>query len=149
MFKRLKHQLVKTIEKIPLLQIFIYNHLQYFRFLFPHDKDYYALQILFQKDEKRIFLDVGGNIGLSSIGFRELGFKKNKIYIFEPDEDLIEQYLKKLKKNTMILKFLILDYQIKTQSLSYIKLFIKKNFFTSTTALIRNILLRNYMTIMV
>ena len=98
MFKRLKHQLVKTIEKIPLLQIFIYNHLQYFRFLFPHDKDYYALQILFQKDEKRIFLDVGGNIGLSSIGFRELGFKKNKIYIFEPDEDLIEQYLKKLKK---------------------------------------------------
>ena len=27
----------------------------------------------------RDFIDVGGNIGLSTIGFRELGFKNNKI----------------------------------------------------------------------
>ena len=89
MFAKLKHQLIKNIEKIPLLQIFIYNNLQFFKFLFPHDKDYYALRILFSQNEKRAFLDVGGNIGLSSIGFRKLGFKNNIIHLFEPDKDLI------------------------------------------------------------
>ena len=99
MFILLKHQVIKTIEKIPLLQIFIYNNLKYFNFLFPHDKDYYALLILFKLNEKRSFIDVGGNIGLSTIGFRELGFKSNKIHIFEPDKNLIKLYLKKIKKN--------------------------------------------------
>ena len=69
----LKHQLIKKIEKIPLLQIFIYNNLRFFDFLLPHDKDYYALKILFSRNETRSFLDIGGNIGLSSIGFRKLG----------------------------------------------------------------------------
>ena len=75
MFLYLKHKLVKVIEKIPLLQIFIYNNLEYFDFLLPHDKDYYALKLLFPVNERRSFLDIGGNIGLSSIGFRKLGFK--------------------------------------------------------------------------
>ena len=79
MFVYLKHQLIKRIEKLPLLQIFIYNNLKFFSFLFPHDKDYYALKLLFSNNEKRSFLDIGGNIGLSTIGFRELGFKKNKV----------------------------------------------------------------------
>ena len=78
MIIQLKHQIIKTIEKFPLIQIFIYNNLQYFSFLFPHDKDYYALNILFKKNEKRTFIDVGGNIGLSTIGFRELGFRKKR-----------------------------------------------------------------------
>ena len=98
MFAKLKHQLIKNIEKIPLLQIFIYNNLQFFKFLFPHDKDYYALRILFSQNEKRAFLDVGGNIGLSSIGFRKLGFKNNIIHLFEPDKDLIRLYLNKIKQ---------------------------------------------------
>ena len=93
-----KYQLIKFIENIPLLQIFIYNNLTNFKFLFPHDKDYLALKIIFKKNEKRDFIDVGGNIGLSSIGFRELGFKNNKIIIFEPDKFLINKYLKKLSK---------------------------------------------------
>ena len=97
MFTKLKHQLIKNIEKIPLLQIFIYNNLQFFKFLFPHDKDYYALRILFSQNEKRAFLDVGGNIGLSSIGFRKLGFE-NIIHLFEPDKDLIRLYLNKIKQ---------------------------------------------------
>jgi len=97
MIIQLKHQIIKTIEKFPLIQIFIYNNLQYFSFLFPHDKDYYALNILFKKNEKRTFIDVGGNIGLSTIGFRELGFRKNKILIFEPDKDLIKNYLFKIR----------------------------------------------------
>ena len=78
----IKHRLIKIIEKIPLLQVFVYNNLQYFKFLFPHDKDYYALRLLFKKNEKRTFLDIGGNIGLSTIGFRELGFLNNKIIMF-------------------------------------------------------------------
>ena len=94
-----KYRLIKYLEKIPFLQVFVYNNLQYFKFLFPHDKDYYALNKLFNKDEKRTFLDIGGNNGLSTIGFRELGFKKNKIIIFEPDKFLYKKYLLKIKKN--------------------------------------------------
>jgi len=94
----LKHQLIKKIEKIPLLQIFIYNNLRFFDFLLPHDKDYYALKILFSKNETRSFLDIGGNIGLSSIGFRKLGYKNNTIHIFEPDKDLVNKNLYSLKK---------------------------------------------------
>ena len=97
MFVYLKHKLVKVIEKIPLLQIFIYNNLEYFDFLLPHDKDYYALKLLFPVNERRSFLDIGGNIGLSSIGFRKLGFK-NTIHIFEPDKKLVNQNLLKIKK---------------------------------------------------
>ena len=44
-----KYQLIKFIENIPLLQIFIYNNLTNFKFLFPHDKDYLALKIIFKK----------------------------------------------------------------------------------------------------
>ena len=98
MIIKLKHQIIKFIEKFPLIQIFIYNNLQYFTFLFPHDKDYYALKILFKKNEKRSFIDIGGNIGLSTIGFRELGFKNNKIIIFEPDRYLVKNYLLKITK---------------------------------------------------
>ena len=108
MFKFIKHRLVRLLEKIPIIQIFIYNNLRYFKFLFPHDKDYYALKLIFNKNEKRTFLDVGGNIGLSSIGFRELGFKYNKIFIFEPDIFLCKKYLKNIIKyydNLHIFKF--------------------------------------------
>ncbi len=108
MLRFIKHRVVNLLEKIPLIQIFIYNNLVYFKFLFPHDKDYYALKILFSKDEKRSFLDVGGNIGLSTIGFRELGFNENKIFIFEPDTYLYKNFLIPLKqtyKNIMIYNF--------------------------------------------
>ena len=71
-FFKLKYQFIKFIENIPILQIFIYNNLSKLKFLFPHDKDYLALKIIFKKNEDRDFIDIGGNIGLSSIGFREL-----------------------------------------------------------------------------
>ena len=90
----LKYQTVKFIENIPLIQIFIYNNLSKFKFLFPHDKDYLALKILFNSNETRDFIDVGGNIGLSAIGFRELGFHKNTIHVFEPDKTLIKKIIK-------------------------------------------------------
>ena len=93
----IKYQLIKFIEKLPLVQIFIYNNLDKFKFLFPHDKDYFALKLLFKNNEKRDFIDIGGNIGLSTIGFRELGYKDNKILVFEPDKFLIKKYLNKVK----------------------------------------------------
>ena len=98
MFGKFKYAAVKFFEKIPFIQFFIYNNLQYFKFLFPHDKDYLGIKILFNQNEKRTFIDIGGNIGLSTIGFRELGFKNNQILIFEPDKYLIKTYLNNLNK---------------------------------------------------
>ncbi len=128
-FTKIKYRLVKFIENIPLLQIFIYNHLEKFKFLFPHDKDYLALNLLFNKSEKRDFIDVGGNIGLSTIGFRELGFKKNKIHIFEPDNFLINNYLsriKKIYKNLIIYNF---GLSAKNSKKKLFKAFYKNNYF--------------------
>ena len=97
MFISLKYSFVKFLEKIPSIQMLIYNNLIFFKFLLPQDKDYLALKILFNKNEKRTFIDIGGNIGLSTASFREMGFKKNQILIFEPDKSLVNGYLKKLK----------------------------------------------------
>ena len=96
-FSKIKYYIVRLIEKIPFIQIFIYNFISYFHFLFPHEKDYYGLKQLVDIKNKKDFIDVGGNIGLSSIGFRQLGFN-NKIIIFEPDQDYCYNKLFKLKK---------------------------------------------------
>ena len=69
-----KYRTVKFIEQMPLLQIYIYNNLDKFKFLFPHDKDYLGLKLLFKKNEKRDFIDIGGNIGLSTIGLNQIIF---------------------------------------------------------------------------
>ena len=126
---KLKYRIVKFIEEIPLLQIFIYNNLSKFKFLFPHDKDYLALKLLFGFNEKRDFIDVGGNIGLSVVGFRELGFKKNKILVFEPDSLLIKKYLNKLQK--FYDKILIYNFGLsnKNEKKTLFKAFYKNKFF--------------------
>lgn len=128
MFIHLKHQLIKVVEKIPLLQIFIYNNLKFFDFLLPHDKDYYALKLLFSENEKRSFLDVGGNIGLSSIGFRKLGFKNN-IHIFEPDKYLVAKNLINLKKKYNNLKIHSIGLSDKNSSQKLYRAYYKKIFF--------------------
>ena len=125
----IKHRWIKIIESFPTIQILIYNNLSYFKFLFPHDKDYYALNILFKKDEKRTFLDVGGNIGLSTIGFRQLGFKKNKIIIFEPDKFLIKKYISKLINNYSKIKVYSFGLSNRAQKKKLYKAFYKGNFF--------------------
>ena len=96
MLQSLKYSIVKFLEKNPYLQMFIYNNLFFFKFLLPQDKDYLGIKILFNKNEKRTFVDIGGNIGLSTASFREMGFKKNQILIFEPDKFLFEKYLIKI-----------------------------------------------------
>ena len=74
-FSKLKYYIVRLIEKVPIIQIIIYNLISNFHFLFPHEKDYYGLNKLIKLNNKKDFIDVGGNIGLSAIGFRQLGFK--------------------------------------------------------------------------
>jgi len=129
MFALVKHRIIKIIEKIPLLQVFVYNNLQYFKFLFPHDKDYYALKLLFKKSETRTFLDIGGNIGLSTIGFRELGFTKNKILLFEPDKFLLDKYISKVKKNYSNIKVYPFGLSNKSQKKKLFRAFYKDTFF--------------------
>ena len=125
----IKHRIIKIIEKIPLLQVFVYNNLQYFKFLFPHDKDYYALKLLFNKNEKRTFLDIGGNIGLSTIGFRELGFLKNRIIMFEPDHFLLDNYVSKVTKNYSNIKVYPFGLSDRSQKKKLFRAFYKNVFF--------------------
>tara|TARA_Y100000389_G_C17437888_1_gene506682 strand:- start:259 stop:1068 length:810 start_codon:yes stop_codon:yes gene_type:complete len=147
MLIHLKHQLIKVVEKIPLLQIFIYNNLRFFDFLLPHDKDYYALKLLFSTDEKRSFLDIGGNIGLSSIGFRKLGFKNN-IHIFEPDKHLVKKNLIKIKKKYNNIKIHSIGLSDNNLSQELYSAYYKKIFFHFNNSFdkkyIRNKLYENY-----
>jgi FkbM family methyltransferase len=129
MLALIKHRLVRIIEKLPLIQVFVYNNLQYFKFLFPHDKDYYALNLLFNKNERRTFLDIGGNIGLSTIGFRELGFNKNRIIMFEPDKFLLENYISKVKKNYSNIKVYSFGLSNKSEKKKLFRAFYKNTFF--------------------
>ena len=108
-FSSLKFYFVRIIEKIPFIQILIYNFISNFDFFFPHEKDYYGLKKLIKISDKGDFLDIGGNIGLSTIGFRKLGYK-NKIVIFEPDKLYCVKKLKKLKKKIFNLK--IIDFAL-------------------------------------
>ncbi len=112
-FSKLKYYTVRLIEKFPIFQIFIYNFVSNFHFLFPHEKDYYGLKKLINLNNKKDFIDVGGNIGLSAIGFRQLGFK-NRILIFEPDEDYCIKKLHALNKKLLNLK--IFNYALSSKN---------------------------------
>ena len=97
-FNILKYKTARWIERYPLLTILIYNKTKYLKFLLPHEKDYYGILKLANNSKKYSLIDVGANIGISSIGFRKLGFI-NPIYLFEPNFFIFHKYLKKLKKN--------------------------------------------------
>jgi FkbM family methyltransferase len=99
MFSLLKYKIARYIERYPELNLFIYNFMPYLTFLLPHEKDYLALKYLFKNKSafKGLFLDVGANNGISTLGFRKLGFN-NEIYLFEPNSWLYKKYLIKLKK---------------------------------------------------
>ena len=106
MINLIKYSLVRVIENFPSIHTIIYNNINRFNFLFPHEKDFYGLNNIFKKNHKGIFLDIGGNIGLSTIGFRVLGYKKNKIYIFEPNIKYCGVKLKLIKKKYKNIKIL-------------------------------------------
>lgn len=94
----LKYKIARWIEKYPLITILIYNKTKYFKFLLPHEKDYFGIIKLVNNSKKYSLIDVGANIGISSMGFRKLGLI-NPIYLFEPNYYLYKNFLKKLKKN--------------------------------------------------
>ncbi len=110
-FSLIKYKVIRLIEgRFPLINILIYNNSKFLTFFLPHEKDYYGMTKLFDKNLNFSIIDIGANNGISSLGFRKLGFK-NTIYLFEPNKLICDLYLKKIeKKNSkMIIKNLALD----------------------------------------
>ena len=93
----LKYKIARWIERYPLLSIFIYNNSQKLSFFLPHEKDYHGIPKICKNSKKYSIVDVGANIGISTLGFRKLGLS-NPIYLFEPNFFLYEKYLINLKK---------------------------------------------------
>jgi len=93
----IKYKLVRFIESHPSLNLLIYNNISFLKFLLPHEKDFYGMLLICKNVKKLVILDIGGNLGLSSLGFRQLGFK-NKIIIFEPNFYLYKYFLRKISK---------------------------------------------------
>lgn len=99
----IKYKLVRFIESYPSLNLLIYNNIRFFKFLLPHEKDFYGMLLVCRNEKESVILDIGANLGISSLGFRQLGFK-NKIIIFEPNFYLYKYFLKKIfNKNINIL----------------------------------------------
>ena len=86
----LKYRLVKFIEQLPFLQIFIYNNLSKFKFLFPHDKDYLALKLIFKPDEKRDFIDVGFNADIPNNVIQTVGYMSDYEKLTQAKELLVD-----------------------------------------------------------
>ena len=83
----LKYKIVRLIEKNPSFNLLIYNNIRFFKFLLPHEKDFLGMKIICKNFKNSIILDVGANLGISTMGFRQMGFV-NKIFIFEPNYEI-------------------------------------------------------------
>ena len=95
----LKFKLIRLIESNPILNLIIYNNISFFKPFLPHEKDYYGIKLLINNKIDDSIIDVGGNLGISAMGFRELGYE-NKIFLFEPNKYLFKKYINnKLLKN--------------------------------------------------
>ena len=92
----IKYIIVRFVETKPLINLIIMNNIRFVKFLLPHDKDYLGMSLICNNEIDSVIVDVGGNVGTSILSFRKLGFI-NKIYVFEPNEYLVENYLNKLK----------------------------------------------------
>ena len=97
LFELFKFRIIRFIESNPELNLMIYNNIYLFKFLLPHEKDYYGMLKVCKNKKNYCILDIGANLGISSLGFRKLGFK-NKIYAYEPNYFLYKSYLSKLKQ---------------------------------------------------
>lgn len=95
----IKYRLIRLIESNPSLNLLIYNNISFFKLFLPHEKDYYGIRHLIKNKINYSIIDIGGNLGISAMGFRKLGFK-NKIFLFEPNMYIFNNYIKKkLLKN--------------------------------------------------
>ena len=97
MINLIKYKIIRWIERFPLVSILIYNNVNKLKLFLPHEKDYYGILKICEISKTKSFIDVGANIGISTLGFRKLGFT-NPIYLFEPNFFIYKNYLKKLKK---------------------------------------------------
>ena len=93
----LKYKIVRIIEGNPLFNLLIYNNIKYFKFLLPHEKDYLGMKKICKNEVNEAIIDIGANLGISTMGFRQMGFK-NKIFIFEPNPEIFTKYLLPIKK---------------------------------------------------
>ncbi len=101
-FKTIKYKLIRYIESNYKINLLIYNNIHLLKFFLPHEKDFYGMKLLCKNKKNNIILDIGASLGISSLGFRKLGFN-NKIYAFEPNNFLFKKFLKKnLKKDKNI-----------------------------------------------
>ena len=97
-FNEIKYKFIRYIESNYKINLLIYNNIHLFKFLLPHEKDYFGMLLLCKNNTNNVILDIGASLGISSLGFRRLGFK-NKIYAFEPNFFLFKNFLKKNLKN--------------------------------------------------
>lgn len=107
MITLIKYFIKRKIEKIPFINWLIFKNIHHLEFLFPHEQDYFGMNNIFSRNFDGDILDVGGNYGQSTVSFRKLGFKKNKIFIFEPNKHLFSN-LKRIKekyKNTFLYNY--------------------------------------------
>jgi len=103
----IKYKLVRIIERNPSLNLLVYNNIKYLNFFLPHEKDYLGMKKICKNSLEKVIFDIGANLGISTMGFRQMGFK-NKIYIFEPNPEIFDKYLlpiKKKYKNVILKKF--------------------------------------------
>ena len=102
----IKYRLIRLIEAQPSLNLLIYNNISLFKAFLPHEKDYYGIRHLLNNNINDTIIDVGGNLGISSMGVRQLGYD-NKILIFEPNTYIYNQCIKRnlIKKYKNILGF--------------------------------------------
>lgn len=95
----IKYRIIRLIESNPSLNLLIYNNITFFKPFLPHEKDYHGIKHLIKNKLNDTIIDIGGNLGISAMGFRKLGFK-NKIFLFEPNKYIYNNYIKKkLLKN--------------------------------------------------
>ena len=97
MISLIKYKLIRWVERFPLICILIYNNASRLKLFLPHEKDYYGILKICKISQNKSFIDVGANIGISTLGFRKLGFT-NPIYLFEPNYILYKNYLKNMRK---------------------------------------------------
>ena len=93
----LKYKLVRLIERNPTLNLLVYNNIKYLKFLLPHEKDYLGMKKICKNSMDEVIVDIGANLGISTMGFRQMGFR-NKIYIFEPNFEIFKKHLIPIKK---------------------------------------------------
>jgi FkbM family methyltransferase len=126
--KKIQFSIIRILEKYPQFNLFILNNIIYFKFFLPHEKDYYGIKLIFKETKNlNAFLDVGANVGTSTLGFIRMGFE-NRMYLFEPNYFLCKKYLRKIEKKYC--NIFVYNYALgsKNKSLAFYLPYIEKIF---------------------